>query len=262
MNVSVIGADEIPVPRILSIGFSDEPAVTRFGPSRRKQYIIHYVLSGRGVFNGSEVSSGQGFLITPGMDEEYFPDASEPWSFLWIISEDESMANYFERHGADKMTGIFEFHNKYVLESVINALGQGGARPASSAVLAELFLRIFNESVVSSTATNDAARRYVDLSEGFVTANLHHPITVSALCKFLGVSQPYLYKVFRETLGASPKEYISARKITEAKRLLRESSLYISEVASAVGFYDALAFSRFFSKNVGMSPTAFRRSNK
>jgi AraC family transcriptional regulator of arabinose operon len=112
MNVSMISADEIPVPRILSIGFSDDTAVTRFGPSRRKQYIIHYVLNGKGFFNGNAVVQGQGFLITPGIDEEYCSNPEDPWTYLWIISEDEAMSRYFDLYGADSATGIFEFHNK------------------------------------------------------------------------------------------------------------------------------------------------------
>ena len=61
-----------------------------------------------------------------------------------------------------------------------------------------------------------------------------------------------------EHVGSSPKKYIAACKLSEAKRLLLETGLRISEVAMAVGFEDALAFSKFFSKNMGVSPTAFR----
>ena len=81
----LIATDSVQAPKIYSIGFSDDPRVTRFGPSVRNQYIIHYVLSGKGSFNGNKVEKEQGFLIVPGMYEEYHSDESDPWSFLWII---------------------------------------------------------------------------------------------------------------------------------------------------------------------------------
>ena len=259
MRADLVSADNIPIPHILAIGYSTDPRVTRYGPSRRNQYIIHYVISGEGFFNGRLVKRGEGFLIAPELPvEEYYSNPKNPWSFLWVISEDSAMGHFFDLHNADKESGIFKFHNEYVLENLVLELGQRGARPSSSALLAELFLRIFNFSVVSEGQGGNGACRYFDFSVGYIRANLHLPITVSELCGTLGVSQPYLYKVFVDRLGMSPKRYITECRLSEAKRLLRESTLAICDVAAAVGFSDALAFSRFFSKNTGCSPRDFR----
>ena len=260
MNISLIGSDGISVPRILSIGVSDDPSVTRFGPSRRKQYIIHYVISGEGYFNGRSVKAGEGFLITPELEvEEYHSNPKEPWKYLWIISEDDAMEHYFELHGADKSSGIFKFHNEYVLEKAAHELGENGFSPVSSSLLAEIFLRIFNSSVAPYGRAAGACG-YLEFSVGYIRANLHLPITVSGLCEIIGVSQPYLYKVFMEGVGVSPKRYFSKCRIAEAKRLLAETELRVTEIASAVGFSDSLAFSKFFSKEVGASPTKYRNA--
>lgn len=64
------------------IGYSKDTDITRFGPGRKDLYIVHYVLSGHGCFNGQSVSEGQGFLITPGMQEHYYPSERDPWSVL------------------------------------------------------------------------------------------------------------------------------------------------------------------------------------
>lgn len=262
MRTDLVSTDNIPVPHILSIGYSADPAVTRYGPSRRNQYIIHYVLSGEGFFNGKTVKSGEGFLITPELEvEEYRSNPKDPWLFLWIISEDEATRYYFDFHNADRSSGIFKFHNGYVLEKVVQELGEKGAAPVSSSLLAEIFLRIFNSAVMPDEQTAGSGG-YLEFSVGYIRANLHLPITVSELCKIVGVSQPYLYKVFSQSLGMSPKRYISMCKLSEAKRLLCETKLYVAEVAAAVGFTDSLAFSRFFSQNVGMAPTAYRSANR
>lgn len=57
--------DSVTVPKNIIIGCSSDPRVTRYGPTRRNQYLIHYVFSGTGIFNGHTVKAGQGFLTTP-----------------------------------------------------------------------------------------------------------------------------------------------------------------------------------------------------
>ncbi|MBR4034234.1 MAG: helix-turn-helix domain-containing protein, partial [Clostridia bacterium] len=69
----------------------------------------------------------------------------------------------------------------------------------------------------------------------------------------------YLYKVFKNNVAISPKQYILQSKLLQAQLLLKESDLSISEVGDAVGFSDVLAFSRFFSSRTGCSPTDYRK---
>ena len=95
-----------------SIGYSDDKLVTRFGPAKRNNYIIHYVLSGQGCFNNHIVKKGQGFLITPGMMEHYYPDSKTPWAFLWIIlNNSENNNTIFKEYNANPETNIFEYNN-------------------------------------------------------------------------------------------------------------------------------------------------------
>ena len=73
-------------PIIMATGFADDTSVTRFGPSYRNLYIVHYVLSGSGVFNGNKVGAGEGFLIRPNTFEEYYPDLSNsPGHWLCLM---------------------------------------------------------------------------------------------------------------------------------------------------------------------------------
>ena len=92
MRYSIFSKSNCPILDITNIGYAKDTAVTRFGPGVRNSYIIHYVISGKGYFNGNSVSAGQGFLITPGMKEHYYPDKNEPWEFLWVISNDDKIA--------------------------------------------------------------------------------------------------------------------------------------------------------------------------
>lgn len=257
-----IAVDSVQIPKIHSIGFSDDPRVTHFGPSVRNQYIIHYVLSGKGVFNGKEVRQGQGFLIVPGMHEEYHSCADDPWSFLWIISEDSNMEHFFRCHNADDKSNIFQFHNCHELYSISHELCSAQSTISSSTRLSELFLRIFHACVVKEPVVKTTMPEvYFEYSVNYIKSNLHLPITVSDLCNAIGITQPYLYRIFTQRTNFSPKQYIINCKLDEAKRLLLQTEFSISQIAATVGFDNVLDFSKVFSRVMKVSPTAFRKCN-
>ena len=258
----LFAADSIDIPKITSVGFSDDPEITYFGPSVRNQYIIHYVLSGAGYFNSHKVKKGEGFLITPGMHEEYHPSKSDPWSFVWIISEDKKIERLFKLHNANESTGIFKINDLYGISSVAERLKPIWNGISSSTELSEIFLCCYN-SAVNKEPTKDCStsKSYFEFSANYVKTNLHLPITVDSICKAIGISQPYLYKIFKEQTGLSPKQYILNCKLLYAKRLLSETDLSISAIGESVGFSSVLDFSKFFSKQTKSSPTAYRSSH-
>ena len=258
---ALISTDSVKVPNIYSIGFSDDPSVTRYGPSVRNQYIIHYVLSGKGLFNGNKVEKGQGFLIVPGMHEEYYSDKNDPWAFVWIISEDPEIQYFFDHHNANEKTGIFKFHNLYEINAIARALATSENRLSSSTQLSELFLHIFHSCIaIESKPQRSATQLYFEFSVNYSKTTLHLPISVNDLCNAIGVTQPYLYRIFKERVNCSPKQYILNFKLAEAKRLLIQTELSISHIADSVGFQSVLDFSKFFSKRMNIPPTTYRNT--
>lgn len=253
--------DERPVPRISSVGFAVDMAETRYGPKRRNMYLIHYVFAGRGFFNGTPVERGQGFLTTPGMLEHYYADRSDPWQYLWIILEDPAVEAYYPLYHAHPDTGVFSYRNVNVVDQAVQQLRSApGGAVFSSAQLTELFLRLFNRCVWSAPDHDGSNEKlYVDYCVNFIQSGLHLPVSVELLCRKLGVSQSYLYRIFQKKLHCSPKQYLSRCRLLRAQKLLQETELSVSDIAAAVGYEDALSFSRFFSGKLHMSPTQYRR---
>ena len=60
----------------------------------------------------------------------------------------------------------------------------------------------------------------------------------------------------------SPHEYLIEYRISQAKNMLKTTSLSISEIAEKVGYSDSLAFSKVFKNHIGISPKTFRRQYK
>lgn len=83
----------------------------------------------------------------------------------------------------------------------------------------------------------------------------------SAYAAILNISTPYLNECIKNVTGNSVSYYIQQRIMLEAKRLLYHSDKSIKEIATELGFDDYSYFSRLFSKNVQMTPMAFRNKN-
>ncbi len=263
----ILCADGSPSPlEIRDVGYAEDPRMTRFGPARRNLYLIHYVLEGEGSFNGAEVHAGQGFLISPGGRQLYFPKEENPWKFMWFISYDKTVLAYFDRLGADPQTGVFDFDLaglptlKRMAEFVVNA----EKRVYTPGQTLEMFLHALNVSEKQSPRAEDASQTdlYLSFAVKYIETHINQPVTVGELTKLLGISQPYLHKIFRQKYKMSPKQYILSGKLLHAKKLLDETDLSVTEVSRSVGYDDVLTFSRMFTRKEQISPQHYRENRR
>ena len=71
------------------------------------------------------------------------------------------------------------------------------------------------------------------------------------------LSVSHLNRLFRQILHSSFNQYITARKIQEAQRLLTITQKSISEISQEIGFYDQSHFTRAFRKQTGITPRKY-----
>jgi YesN/AraC family two-component response regulator len=88
------------------------------------------------------------------------------------------------------------------------------------------------------------------------------PLTREDIARHVGVSGGHLGRCFRDELGVSPMTYLGRYRVNQARALLATGTSNVTEVAMAVGFSDAAYFSRMFRREVGVSPSAYRRGNR
>ena len=255
MFFHIISTESSRLLKIENIGFSHDPKTTRFGPGKRNLYLIHYVFSGKGYFNGSCVNSGQGFLIKPNTHECYYPDAEDPWKFLWITSTDPVMEEIFPQLGADENSQIFDYDYVPFISSLTKQIKQNHNKNYSASKILEIFLSILNQHKKTDCLQN--SDMYFQYAKNYIKANVYRAVRVSELVNILGITQPYLYKIFERNCGMSPKQYIDNYKVNIAKEMLLEDCVSVFEIGRSLGFEDPLVFSRFFKRNIGISPSQF-----
>lgn len=76
----------------------------------------------------------------------------------------------------------------------------------------------------------------------------------------LHVTPKHLSEVVKAQTGRTAGEWIDQSVILEAKVLLQQKELSISQVADALHFSDQSVFGKFFKVNTGVSPLAYRQS--
>jgi AraC-like DNA-binding protein len=88
-------------------------------------------------------------------------------------------------------------------------------------------------------------------------------LTVGQAAALAGMSEPQFMKTFKRVAGLTLVGYLNHIRLAAGVRLLRETSLSIAEVATAVGFADQSYFDRRFKRAFGSTPRDFRvgRSN-
>ncbi len=92
----------------------------------------------------------------------------------------------------------------------------------------------------------------------YVEAHLHLDIHLSDLAKTAVMSAFYFARLFKNTTGKSPHQFLLARRMERAKEMLRNADISIFEVGMRVGYSDRKHFRNVFRREVGASPSEFR----
>ena len=93
-----------------------------------------------------------------------------------------------------------------------------------------------------------------------IKENYTENITLTGLAEKYGISISHLSYLLKEELSLSFSDYLASKRIQKAKELLADESLSIVEVAERVGYGDYGYFTKAFKKNVGISPSKYRKN--
>ena len=94
----------------------------------------------------------------------------------------------------------------------------------------------------------------------YVRQNYANDLTTEDICKEFYCSRSQFSHTFKKETGESFREYLIGVRLEHAKRLLKYSSLNVTEIALSVGFKDVNYFSNVFKKRVGASPMTYRKT--
>lgn len=174
----------------------------------------------------------------------------------------------FEATGdlAERLTNAEEYfycnHAEKVrklLGDIVFVLEQGENKPLRlySKLFAALDI-ILNDSVIPPL--QEATAETVRTAKRFIEAHAGEPITLEDIAASVNLSKTYFHSLFTGTVGQTPHDYLIARRITNAKKMLWDSSNSIGFIAETCGFGCQQYFNKIFKQQTGMTPGQYRKS--
>ena len=94
----------------------------------------------------------------------------------------------------------------------------------------------------------------------YILNHLQDELTVPALAERVALSPAHFSRLFKQSTGYSPHEFLVLRRIDEAKNLLQTTGLSVKEIAFRTGYRSEVNFIASFLSKVGVSPAAFRKT--
>ena len=117
------------------------------------------------------------------------------------------------------------------------------------------------------SATENELEKKVDMLElknmiSFIHTQHEKKITLNQIAKAGMVSRSKCCILFREHLSLSPIQYLTKYRLEKSKKLLINHSLTVSEIAQECGFSSSSYFTELFHREIGITPTIFRKNMK
>ncbi|ARV63197.1 hypothetical protein BZZ01_23480 [Nostocales cyanobacterium HT-58-2] len=91
----------------------------------------------------------------------------------------------------------------------------------------------------------------------YIHSYLDRPLHLAELAEIVGISQYHFCRLFKQSMGVSPYQYVLQQRMEKAKELLQQRKYAIAEIALLVGFADQSRFTRHFRKYIGVTPRMF-----
>lgn len=243
-----------------------------FGPAVRSNYVIHYVLEGEGDYMVAgqqyHLQAGQGFLIEPDTVTLYRASPDNPWTYVWVGFSGQRAPEYLYHLGFNHNHLIFQsLESDRIRSLVFEMLKNNRISLKNEFYLHGLFYEFFSCLVNEDSQYPETGKRlqknisrYLRMAVAYIQQHYSEGIQVSDIAEHVAVSRVYLYQMFNEALGVSPKEYLTNFCLTRAAELLLLSDQPVEEIAASCGFKNPAAFSAKFKSRMGMTPTQYRVS--
>jgi AraC-like DNA-binding protein len=135
----------------------------------------------------------------------------------------------------------------------------------NEAVLAHLTLLLVAVSRLAADVPDDLAVRDEPLLAAVfdaIEAGYRRPISLRDVADAVGLTPGHLTTVVGRKTGRTVQQWLTERRMTEARRLLATTDLTVEAVAGRVGFQDAGYFTKRFRRSHGVAPLEWRRAGR
>lgn len=238
-----------------------------FGPARRRNFILHYVIEGNGYYEVENsvyyITKGQSFIIYPGETVTYYPEPENPWIYAWVNFIGVEAGQLLSFIGFSKNNRVAPYIDKEIIlpifQNLKNPLDMSNqALKTKNSGYLQVLLSIYMERFPGKSG--GISEKLLSITD-YISSNFDDTeLSVDELSKKFWISRSQLYREFSKGFGMSPNRYINQFRILKAIQIFKQGERNIAVVSRSVGYIDQFYFSRVFKKITGKSPKDFRNS--
>lgn len=276
-KVQTIAQDEFIDLRLYQAGVEDCQASHLYGPAVRKHFLFHYILSGKGSLQSTDsqgedhvyqLSSGQGFLISPNQVNTYLADNQDPWKYMWIEIDGLFAKRAFSLAGLSFNSPVYTAQDNQSRKLIASEMMQLTNHLDHSSLFLSGHLFLILDALIASSETKEHAmtnRRtdfYIEEAKAFIRSHYQNNISVEDVANHCRLNRNYLGRIFKETTSVGVQDFLIDYRLSIACDLLKFSDDSIRTVSEKIGYNNQLYFSKAFKLKFGVSPTEWRTSNR
>ena len=217
-----------------------------WGPHVRNHFIVHFCLEGRGVLSRCDgdhpVCAGDLFIIREGEETTYTADAIDPWHYIWIGFVGRSAEIFRGGDAVRRAPAVITTRLKELIDA------REGDPYAYTALIYMLMHELYS--------AKEPVDRLAEV-EKYIKYSYMEDMTVDRLGRLFGFERTYLYRIFKQRYGLSPKEYLTAVRMEQAKKLIFDG-YSVKNTSYMVGYQDEFNFSKAYKRFYGESPKSAR----
>lgn len=237
----------------------------------RPSYSLHFVLFGQGILVSEDnvkhiVRRGQVFLLYQGEKYSYYPDPSDPWSYIWIDFAGEKAEKLFQLAGFTKekickSLKNFEFYISVLQDLYREYRAFSGYEIKCTAYFLSILDKLVRQEQDGKFLVKEQKNKKIVLDTvAYLSNNFNLDLTNETIAQESGISRSLLTEIFTEYFHMTPMQYLISYRISIACDRLQKTDMSIKEVAAWSGYDDEKYFSRVFRKEKGMSPQEYKSS--
>jgi len=151
---------------------------------------------------------------------------------------------------------------KMIVEQNSKSSGFNLIQKANLILLISMLGRSWDNQFKESEYYFNGKRNMLADALSYIEKNFGNELKVKQLASKVYMSPDYFRKVFKETTGLLPTDYINKIRMSKASMLLADNLMPVARVAEMVGFNDVNYFSRLFKSKFGYSPSEHSKRNK
>ena len=234
----------------------------------RRDYQILYVANGKTHFwfDGKEeiVSAGHMVLYKPEEIQKYVYYLEDNPEVFWIHFTGSDVKNILAYHGISLDEHVFYCgvlpDYKALFRKIIQELQlcRYGYEDYIASLFNDILLLVDRQQHEQKKATGNVQEQ-IEHAAAYFNENYNTKISIDDYAESLHISTNWFIHNFKQYAGMSPAQYILSLRMVNAQSLLERTTYNIKEISEIVGYENPLYFSRVFKKEIGKSPTQYRK---